>query len=145
MSPIATLLHFLSCRTYVGDVRFERVQEEQTCFVHVKIQQCQEAGNIQLRLEGTDTVLLQGLDLDVSKAGNEQDMCLPVPCQDGILTRLVKLVATSEVGRSLNIVVSPEKLGANFQRYQQESARCLGNSKKPADVTVTCKEQKLGQ
>ena len=116
------------------------------CFIHVKIKSCQEATDIQLRLEGASPVPLYELNLDISEEGNEQDVCLPVPCKDGQLTESMKLKATSIAGSSLNIDdVSPEKLDTDFRGLQEDSADCFGDASTPGDINITCKEQQPGQ
>ena len=128
-----------------GGIRFAEDLEEKKCFIHVKIQSCQEARNIRLRLEGESSVPLHDIDLDLSELGNEQDICFSVPCKYGQLTEPVMLRATPVAWSSLNIVVSPEKLSTDFQGLQQDSAKCFNDARMPGDITVTCKEQQLGQ
>ena len=99
---------------------------------------------VHLQLERASGTSLLQLDVDIREEGVEQDVCLPVSCQDGQLARPVMLRATATAGSNLDVVVSPKRLASNLESSQQDSSKCFGEIDTPADVSITCKEKPSG-
>ena len=111
----------------------------ETCFVRVKIESCQEANEIQVQLEGDTQTSVPTLTFPVQ--GEDQDICLSVPCKDGQLVDSVKLSATSTTSSGLNIVVSPEFLNSELADVLlQDTATCFDPTA-AVGARISCGEQ----
>ena len=117
-------------------MRFE--QDTKECYIHVKIQSCQDALDVSLQLKGLGQDPLKELKVDIGKEDSEEDVCLSVPCKGGRLTEPMRIIAKASADEELVIAVSPEQLPVDFSGLKEDSTNCYGDPFTPADVNVTC-------
>ena len=75
--------------------------------------------------------------------GEDEDVCVSIPCKDGQLVESVELTATSTAISELNVVVTPRSLDSTFvDALLQDSSKCF-DPETAVGASITCREQPL--
>ena len=120
----------------------QELSEQEMCYARVKVQSCLQAKEIKLQVwEGPQGLLS---DLTIPVQGEEEDVCLSVPCSDGRVAKPLKLTVASATSDDLDIAVSPQYLDS--QLVNQDGSPCFDPSTEVAAI-ITCsgEQQPAGQ
>lgn len=95
----------MNCFTFPSSGRFQKgAIAAEECYVHVRMRHCEDAVTIVLHV--SSAVWDHTRYVDTSEGG-QQNVCLPVPCQNGHVLQAISIFATAPVKWGVFVSIAP--------------------------------------